>query len=71
MTFKALRKRVNLTCKEVSAMIGIQESSYRKYECLENKQNNDERRNFKQIFNCSDEEIMEAVNYHTKRRKVS
>lgn len=71
MTFKALRKRVNLTCKEVSAMIGIQESSYRKYECSSRVPKANTLVKLKQIFNCSDEEIMEAVNYHTKRRKVS
>lgn len=71
MTFKALRKRVNLTCSEVSEMIGIQESSYRKYECSARVPKANTIVMLKQIFNCTDEEIMSAVNYHAKRRKVS
>lgn len=71
MTFKALRKRVNLSCKEVSAMIGINESSYRKYECSSRVPKANTIVMLKQIFNCTDEEIMSAVNYHTKIRNIS
>lgn len=71
MTFKTLRKRVNLTCKEVSAFIGIKETSYRKYECSSRIPKANTILRLKQIFQCTDEEIMEAVNYHSNRRVVN
>lgn len=71
MTFKELRKRVNLTCEQVSEMIGIQESSYRKYECSSRVPKANTIVKLKKVFKCTDEEIMSAVNYHTKRRIAS
>lgn len=71
MTFKELRKRVDLTCEEVSEMIGIQESSYRKYECSSRVPKANTIVKLKKVFGCTDEEIMSAVNYHTKRRIAS
>lgn len=70
MTFKVLRERVNLSCKQVSDMIGIQESSYRKYEYSSRVPKINTIVKLKEIFNCTDEEIMSAVKYHTKIRNI-
>lgn len=70
MTFKELRKRVDLTCEQVSEMIGIQESSYRKYECSSRVPKANTIVKLKHIFQCTDEEIISALNYHTQRRNL-
>lgn len=70
MTFKELRKRVDLTCEQVSVMIGIRESSYRKYECSSRVPKADTIVKLKHIFQCTDEEIVSALNYHTQRRNL-
>lgn len=71
MTFKTLRKRVNLTCEEVSTFIGVKETSYRKYECSSRIPRANTILRLKQIFQCTDEEIMAAVNYHSNRRAIN
>lgn len=71
MTFRALRERVNLSCSEVSAMIGIQESSYKKYEKSVRVPKANTIVMLRNIYNCTDEEIMSAVDYHTKRRSIT
>lgn len=70
MTFRELRERVELSCSEVSAIVGIQESSYRKYECSSRVPKANTIVKLKEIFSCTDEEIMSAVKYHTKIRNI-
>lgn len=68
-TFKQLRKRENLTCEEIAAALHISESAYRKYEISARIPQLKTLVVLKQLYKCTDEELMGAVKYHTSKRK--
>lgn len=68
LTFKVLRNKNKLTCEEVAKYLGITESAYRKYERSARLPRAEKLVNLKKIFNCTDEEILQALQYHTARK---
>lgn len=68
LTFKDLRIRNKLTCEEVAKFLKITESAYRKYERSARLPRAEKLVKLQEIFNCSDEEIVKALQYHTARK---
>lgn len=69
MTFKELRIRNNLSVNEVAGKLGISESAYRKYEISVRTPRSYKLRQLQKILKCTDEELMKALEYHSKRCK--
>lgn len=66
MTFKELRVRSGLTANEVANKLNISESAYRKYEISNRVPRSNKLRKLQKIFKCTDKEIMEALEFHSK-----
>lgn len=68
ITLKTLRLNKNLSCKDVSRKLNITESAYRKYERSARIPKIENIKKLKEIFECSDEEIFQALDYHLARK---
>lgn len=70
MTFKELRVRSGLTANEVAEKLNISESAYRKYEISDRVPRSNKLRKLQKVLNCSDKEMMEAIEFHTNEWKT-
>lgn len=68
LTFKTLRKRKQLRCSEVAEKLNITESAYRKYERSARLPRAEKLVVLQKIFECSNEEILKALEYHAGRK---
>lgn len=64
INFRTLRINKGLTCKEVASIVGIKETTLRKYECSDRMPPNSRLIRLEEALKCSKGELMAAYVYH-------
>lgn len=68
MNFKLLRQRLNISVTDIATKLNISESTYRKYEISVLLPQAETILKMQNIFKCTSDEILNALNYHVNTK---
>jgi len=64
LTFRTLRLKSGLTCKEIASIVGVKETTLKKYECSVRIPSNLKLIKLEKALGCSKNDFMEAYTHH-------